>query len=157
MVSITFRFNVDGINDKVVTTAVGQTLDEPDVPTRPGYRFTGWFYRNWSWDTLFDFSDSVVERWDGLVLDALWQESSDLELTPGWSGSAEPGNYVTLNSNNPVSSASLSDQRVATTTYEKGTRSIMPLCLELDVSTITVTDDLGRPRPTRFVPPRRCT
>ena len=144
MVSITFRYNVDGIENKVVTLAVGQTLDEPEAPVRPGYRFTGWFYRNGTWDTLFDFSDPIVERWDGLVLDALWQEASDLELTPGWGGDAEPGDYVTLRANNPVSSASSSDRRVARVSYEEGARSVNLHCLEPGVATINVIDDLGQ-------------
>ena len=76
LVSVTFV--VEGYDDVTIQIPAGETLPQPESPTRKGYKFTGWYLEDGS---KFDFSTPVQSD---LVLTAGWQKDNSFGGFNSW-------------------------------------------------------------------------
>ena len=66
--TITFDYNYDGVDDYTATLSKGEILNYPDIPTRDGYVFSGW-YTDADCTEFYSFSEDIT---------------SDMTLYAGW-------------------------------------------------------------------------
>ena len=59
-VIVTFNYNYSGSTSSTVTLTNGQTLSYPNIPTRSGYVFAGW-YTNSSCSSKYNFSGTITQ------------------------------------------------------------------------------------------------
>lgn len=71
--TVTFDTN-GGEEIEAVTVTPGSLLSEPQTPTRPGYRFAGWYEGDRAWN----FTQDTVRT--SLTLTAHWQEKEDVSV-----------------------------------------------------------------------------
>lgn len=80
---VTFNSN-GGSNVDNVLVEEGKTVTEPEVPTRLGYTFAGWYYGN----TKYDFNTLITRN---ITLVARWEKES----SGGGSGTSQGGSTIT--------------------------------------------------------------
>ncbi len=71
-VDVTFNYNDDVTDDNTVTLAYGDTLEYPEIPTRDGYVFGGW-YTDAEYMDRYSFTGRISED---LTLYAKWIDPS---------------------------------------------------------------------------------
>ncbi|WP_407444929.1 InlB B-repeat-containing protein, partial [Fibrobacter sp.] len=69
-VQVTFDMNDHGSAIDAQTVTVGSLVTEPESPTAEGFRFDGWFTDDETFQSEFDFANTVVTA--ALVLHAKW-------------------------------------------------------------------------------------
>ena len=100
---ITVSFDTDGgSNIDSVVIKIGETIKEPDIPTKDGYTFKGWYIE----EEEFAFSKPITEE---ITLKAKWEENKEEKETPSTNSNSHnsPNKNSTNNSsNNNTSSTS---------------------------------------------------
>ena len=77
-VTVTLNYNYSGASNQTITVAAGQKLNYPEVPTRSGYAFAGW-YTNSACTTEYNFAGSITSD---MTLYAKWVSTSYTALSP---------------------------------------------------------------------------
>ena len=69
----TVRFNLNGGSGSIATQTVSASspLEYPEIPTRSGYVFAGWYSKRNDNDSLYDFSQNIAEG-SNITLYARW-------------------------------------------------------------------------------------
>ena len=70
--TVTFNLNYDGSTDTTQSVTSGNAVSEPEVPTRDGYAFVGW-YKEAECTNEYNFSTSVTAD---IILYAKWTEET---------------------------------------------------------------------------------
>ena len=80
----TVRFNLNGGSGSIATQTVSASspLEYPEIPTRSGYVFAGWYSKRNDNDSLYDFSQNIAEG-SNITLYARWiKHSGNSSLIP---------------------------------------------------------------------------
>ena len=118
-VTVTFDYNCDSYTDYTVNLSGGELLDYPDIPTRSGYIFTGW-YTDSDCTEFYSFSEDI---------------ESDMTLYAGWVSVhsyyysydiIDPSKYTSSSAYAKISytSSSTTPTRIYVVANESGTHSV---------------------------------
>ena len=109
---ITVSFDTDGGStiDSVVIK-IGETIKEPDIPTKDGYTFKGWYIK----EEEFSFSKPITEE---ITLKAKWEENKEEKETPSTNtNSHNSPNKNSTNNNTPATSKINLNNNISVTEY----------------------------------------
>ena len=109
---ITVSFDTDGGStiDSVVIK-IGETIKEPDIPTKDGYTFKGWYIE----EEEFSFSKPITEE---ITLKAKWEENKEEKETPSTNtNSHNSPNKNSTNNNTPATSKINLNNNISVTEY----------------------------------------
>ena len=109
---ITVSFNTDGgSNIDSVVIKIGETIKEPDIPTKDGYTFKGWYIK----EEEYDFSKPITEE---ITLKAKWEENKEEKETPSTNtNSHNSPNKNSTNNNTPATSKINLNNNISVTEY----------------------------------------
>ena len=109
---ITVSFDTDGgSNIDSVVIKIGETIKEPDIPTKDGYTFKGWFIE----EEEFAFSKPITEE---ITLKAKWEENKEEKETPSTNtNSHNSPNKNSTNNNTPATSKINLNNNISVTEY----------------------------------------
>lgn len=109
---ITVSFDTDGGStiDSVVIK-IGETIKEPDIPTKDGYTFKGWYIE----EEEFSFSKPITEE---ITLKAKWEENKEEKETPSTNtNSHNSPNKNSTNNNTPATNKINLNNNISVTEY----------------------------------------
>ena len=112
---VTFNLNYDGSTDTTQSVTSGNAVSTPEVPTRDGYAFVGW-YKEAECTNEYVFSTGVTEN---ITLYAKWTEEAD--VITSWAALSEKLSSATEGENIYV----LGDFEIASTISFSGTANII--------------------------------
>ena len=109
---ITVSFDTDGgSNIDSVVIKIGDTIKEPDIPTKDGYTFKGWYIK----EEEFSFSKPITEE---ITLKAKWEENKEEKETPSTNtNSHNSPNKNSTNNNTPATSKINLNNNISVTEY----------------------------------------
>ena len=109
---ITVSFDTDGgSNIDSVVIKIGDTIKEPDIPTKDGYTFKGWYIK----EEEFAFSKPITEE---ITLKAKWEENKEEKETPSTNtNSHNSPNKNSTNNNTPATSKINLNNNISVTEY----------------------------------------
>lgn len=94
---VTLKYN-DGSEDQIIEVVNGEKITEPDIPTKEGFEFIGWYIDS-NFETLYDFNTIVSED---LTLFAKWEVLKDTNADLNWDCIIDTGinnSYLSLSTN----------------------------------------------------------
>ena len=109
---ITVSFDTDGGStiDSIVIK-IGDTIKEPDIPTKDGYTFKGWYIK----EEEFAFSKPITEE---ITLKAKWEENKEEKETPSTNtNSHNSPNKNSTNNNTPATNKINLNNNISVTEY----------------------------------------
>lgn len=109
---ITVSFDTDGgSNIDSVVIKIGETIKEPDIPTKDGYTFKGWYIK----EEEFSFSKPITEE---ITLKAKWEENKEEKETPSTNtNSHNSPNKNSTNNNTPATNKINLNNNISVTEY----------------------------------------
>ena len=109
---ITVSFDTDGgSNIDSVVIKIGETIKEPDIPTKDGYTFKGWYIE----EEEFSFSKPITEE---ITLKAKWEENKEEKETPSTNtNSHNSPNKNSTNNNTPATNKINLNNNISVTEY----------------------------------------
>lgn len=109
---ITVSFDTDGgSNIDSVVIKIGETIKEPDIPTKDGYTFKGWYIE----EEGFSFSKPITEE---ITLKAKWEENKEEKETPSTNtNSHNSPNKNSTNNNTPATNKINLNNNISVTEY----------------------------------------
>ena len=109
---ITVSFDTDGgSNIDSVVIKIGDTIKEPDIPTKDGYTFKGWYIK----EEEFAFSKPITEE---ITLKAKWKENKEEKETPSTNtNSHNSPNKNSTNNNTPATNKINLNNNISVTEY----------------------------------------
>lgn len=109
---ITVSFDTDGgSNIDSVVIKIGETIKEPDIPTKDGYTFKGWYIK----EEEFAFSKPITEE---ITLKAKWEENKEEKETPSTNtNSHNSPNKNSTNNNTPATNKINLNNNISVTEY----------------------------------------
>ena len=109
---ITVSFDTDGgSNIDSVVIKIGETIKEPDIPTKDGYTFKGWYIE----EEGFSFSKPITEE---ITLKAKWEENKEEKEKPSTNtNSHNSPNKNSTNNNTPATNKINLNNNISVTEY----------------------------------------
>lgn len=116
---ITVSFDTDGgSNIDSVVIKIGETIKEPDIPTKDGYTFKGWYIE----EEEFSFSKPITEE---ITLKAKWEENKEEKETPSTNtNSHNSPNKNSTNNNTPATNKINLNNNISVTEYHISSSTI---------------------------------